>query len=725
MVFEDINSVVDCLAEWNSVLPEALNVCTGCIVVLIIFVQVTAMGNVPSERIDKTGTGTDDQWQRPVSPPLLSENIPSDPQRPQFVDKVHSVLLDDSPPHSEIDGKNNRGDDIDSAAVRRYDAPSPAVGERERKPGVMDNEMSSIMKEHSGMNTSVVVQDFSSVDSVSERLSLSARSRDDIDTERTSPEVDYTQSALQREAARLRKLREDELEASKASPGKAESLGTLDLSENGVDEDVLSPHKGGVHVLSPKQNDEDAALGESTGSLWRVASKRATVTAQDSPLAMDDVDSSNPGNTSPTDKESTASPPARTVRKLSSKVIRVQSGEYPVVDHMKAVSHREEREEEGSEMYSPGPTWGAREDDFAGGHLASHVKSDPDRTVSTDSNSSVIVVGNDATLQQHDDEGSVSRIEDLSDHNGATPFRRRGEGNKMPSQIPSFVGDNSTISPNSHVDTAASKPQRHSGFSSHNARGESAKKETKGSSPRRFSADDSPGKPGHGPSRRNVDDSRKGPEAYQKGPTQRESDALMKISDEQKYRLMSAVYPELTHPYPHPAVSGMYPEGIPATANHPHEYVHFTGANVSSGVQPGQGMEHLLHRMRLLEAESRARREQQAEDEKRLARCETEWVSEITALRVQLSDVELRLDEERKKNRKLMSDLAAKESEIQTLRGMYCVVDGSDAPLCMQYYRLIVCCAEATNGAMEQRMDNAKALAEREALSTGKPPVSN
>jgi hypothetical protein len=305
--------------------------------------------------------------------------------------------------------------------------------------------------------------------------------------------------------------------------------------------------------------------------------------------------------------------------------------------------HRHQHREEPI-LHSPKPLRGTTEHSFAASRMNTHRDTDQ----STESNSSVIVAGNDATMH-HDDEGSVSRIEDLSDHNGATPFRQREDSKK---RIPPYVGEGSgpRISPGSPAD----KPHRHSGLSALD-RVDASNSEVKEAPPRHSSRHES---------------KKQYQEPHQENPTQREMDAMQKISEEQKYRLMAAAYPELTHPNPHPAVSGRYPEDMSPAANHTYEYVHHTGAfGGGGGVQPGQGMEHLLHRMRLLEAESRARREQQAEDEKRLARCEGEWVSEITALRVQLSDVELLLDEERRKNRKLMSEMAAKESEIQTLRG--------------------------------------------------------
>lgn len=80
-------------------------------------------------------------------------------------------------------------------------------------------------------------------------------------------------------------------------------------------------------------------------------------------------------------------------------------------------------------------------------------------------------------------------------------------------------------------------------------------------------------------------------------------------------------------------------------------------------------MEHLMHRIRILEAETRAKREQHRDDEERYKLSESSWSAEIISLKVYIKDLEDKLQEERNRNRKLLSEVASRDAEIASLTG--------------------------------------------------------
>lgn len=80
-------------------------------------------------------------------------------------------------------------------------------------------------------------------------------------------------------------------------------------------------------------------------------------------------------------------------------------------------------------------------------------------------------------------------------------------------------------------------------------------------------------------------------------------------------------------------------------------------------------MDHLTQRIRILEAESRAKREQHRDDEERYKLSESAWSGEIVALKVHIKDLEDKLQEERNRNRKLLSEIATRDAEVSSLSG--------------------------------------------------------
>lgn len=112
----------------------------------------------------------------------------------------------------------------------------------------------------------------------------------------------------------------------------------------------------------------------------------------------------------------------------------------------------------------------------------------------------------------------------------------------------------------------------------------------------------------------------------------------------------------------------------PVIADHQHFRISNMGRDSSSlperrvqNSTPDYQMEHMIQRIRILEAESRARREQHLMDEEKYKLSETAWSGEIISLKVYIKDIEEKLQEERARNRKLLSEVASRDAEIASL----------------------------------------------------------
>ena len=597
-----------------------------------------------------------------------------------LLERATSQLVTTPPPSDDENSRNGDSDrDRDYAgsgsAVRRYDDRSQGEGSKRNAVELVRDrrgeEVSSILKDHSALNTSVVVQDFSSADGASERLSFGDHSRDDDDAmaHRGTPDIDYTQSALQREASRLRVAREAEVAARAAAAATAESTSL----ESGDVDMLLSPRKEEEDVAaSPKS---DNGLGESTGSLWRMASKRktdilpvTTTSTEGNTLSDAGSDDEEPAHLADSSRQNafnmkslrsprgndegaqlvSATQRAQVRLTSSSKVIRVKSGEFSddMRDHKETSDYRRDESSQQATSFqsqksgAPGTPAAKAEGRGKVSKTSDHHSIDSDRAAA-DHTDSIVVLANEDTLAHISDDSS--RIDELSEHNTDTPLRESA-------RKPSGYSTETKRSNDGTITAAVSN----TGTLERTAR----------KSRRSISDDDE----SHD-LRREVENDE---DAHITHTSTDLFDGLHRIGEEQKYRLLTAAYPELAVKQPHPAAGGIYKPTSGGSSEHPHEYIHdrhLPGFSQAASVQSGQGMEHMLHRIRLLEAESKARREQQAEDEDRLRRCEGEWVAEITALRVQLGDMEIRLEEERKKSRKALHEVAVRESEVQSLRG--------------------------------------------------------
>jgi len=107
---------------------------------------------------------------------------------------------------------------------------------------------------------------------------------------------------------------------------------------------------------------------------------------------------------------------------------------------------------------------------------------------------------------------------------------------------------------------------------------------------------------------------------------------------------------------------------------------------------PSQLQSQLMQRIRVLEAESSGRLEQRKADEELLQQANDGWAAEITALKVQLSDTQNRLQAEQLRHQEALHRLATQDAELRSLR--------------------------AANQTLEEGRESAKAAAEREAYST-------
>jgi hypothetical protein len=106
----------------------------------------------------------------------------------------------------------------------------------------------------------------------------------------------------------------------------------------------------------------------------------------------------------------------------------------------------------------------------------------------------------------------------------------------------------------------------------------------------------------------------------------------------------------------------------------------------SSSTRNGGGgyeMEAMIQRIRILEAESRAKREQLQLDDEKYKLSETAWSGEIITLKVYIKDLEGKLQEERNRNRKLLSEVATRDAEIASLSGVLTRLSSSSSDPCL------------------------------------------
>jgi hypothetical protein len=145
-----------------------------------------------------------------------------------------------------------------------------------------------------------------------------------------------------------------------------------------------------------------------------------------------------------------------------------------------------------------------------------------------------------------------------------------------------------------------------------------------------------------------------------------ESAHLQRISDSQKASLLQTIYsssPSSAHE--------QLPQPLQPRSTHQQSYQqqHQHQDHRSRASGGGAEMDLLIQRIRILEAESRARREQHELDEEKYRLSESSWSGEIISLKVFTKDLEDKLQEERSRNRKLLSELATRDAEISSLTG--------------------------------------------------------
>jgi hypothetical protein len=128
------------------------------------------------------------------------------------------------------------------------------------------------------------------------------------------------------------------------------------------------------------------------------------------------------------------------------------------------------------------------------------------------------------------------------------------------------------------------------------------------------------------------------------------STSLQRISENQKSVLLQTIYPDSGGAI----MRNRETRSLPPPAAPP---------------PPDSDMDLMIQRIRILEAESRARREQHQLDEEKYRLSESSWSGEIISLKVYIKDLEEKLQEERARNRKLLSELATRDAEISSLTG--------------------------------------------------------
>lgn len=143
---------------------------------------------------------------------------------------------------------------------------------------------------------------------------------------------------------------------------------------------------------------------------------------------------------------------------------------------------------------------------------------------------------------------------------------------------------------------------------------------------------------------------------------------LQQISENQKASIVEILQPS----------SPKYHDQVQSSHHADHESVmdsqirYHRNMPITSSTAPDYQMEQMIQRIRILEAESRARREQLLLDEEKYKLSESAWSGEIVSLKVYIKDIEAKLQEERSRNRKLLSEVASRDAEIASLTCKYC-----------------------------------------------------